>query len=75
LYLIYIGTCVKHELIHFGAGIENEVEVAERYFRPGFMQNLVHELGNWAHDLGRLITNFLAKKRLAWSEKLREKAY
>lgn len=70
LYILYMVTVVKHELIHIEAGIENEVQFQESYFRTGFVQNLKHELGEWAHDVGRVITCKLAD----WRQGLRKKA-
>lgn len=69
LYILYMISVVKNELIHNESGIENETEVQESYFRVSFSQNLKHELGEWTHDVGRIVTNKLAE----WRKGLRQK--
>ena len=68
-YILYMVLVVKRELIHIESGIENEVQVQEGYFRTSFAENLKHELGEWAHDIGRIFTNKLAE----WRQGLRKR--
>lgn len=63
LYLIYIGTVIKHELIHFGAGIQNDVEISDHYFKSGFVQTFLHEVGNLLRDLGMIFNGWIASLR------------